>query len=148
MSPPGRPKGECLTAAPKGITMSNEFKGRTGFDRIVHATGHSISGLRLAYGNESAFRQEVWLATLMLPIAFWLGRGWVEVALLAGSVMLVMIVELLNSAVEAVVDRVSYDWHELSKRAKDFGSAAVMLSLLLCGCIWAAALAHRFLGQT
>jgi diacylglycerol kinase (ATP) len=148
MSPPGRPKGECLTAAPKGITMSNEFKGRTGFDRIVHATGHSISGLRLAYGNESAFRQEVWLATLMLPIAFWLGRGWVEVALLAGSVMLVMIVELLNSAVEAVVDRVSYDWHELSKRAKDFGSAAVMLSLLLCGCIWAAALAHSFLGQT
>ena len=148
MSPPGRPKGECRTAAPKGITMSNEFKGRTGFDRIVHATGHSISGLRLAYGNESAFRQEVWLATLMLPIAFWLGRGWVEVALLAGSVMLVMIVELLNSAVEAVVDRVSYDWHELSKRAKDFGSAAVMLSLLLCGCIWTAALAHRFLGQT
>ena len=148
MSPPGRPKGECLTAAPKGITMSNEFKGRTGFDRIVHATGHSISGLRLAYGNESAFRQEVWLATLMLPIAFWLGRGWVEVALLAGSVMLVMIVELLNSAVEAVVDRVSYDWHELSKRAKDFGSAAVMLSLLLCGCIWAAALANSFLGQT
>jgi diacylglycerol kinase (ATP) len=148
MSPPGRPKGECLTAAPKGITMSNEFKGRTGFDRIVHATGHSISGLRLAYGNESAFRQEVWLATLMLPIAFWLGRGWVEVALLAGSVMLVMIVELLNSAVEAVVDRVSYDWHELSKRAKDFGSAAVMLSLLLCGCIWTAALVHRFLEQT
>ena len=148
MSPPGRPKGECRTAAPKGITMSNEFKGRTGFDRIVHATGHSISGLRLAYGNESAFRQEVWLATLMLPIAFWLGRGWVEVALLAGSVMLVMIVELLNSAVEAVVDRVSYDWHELSKRAKDFGSAAVMLSLLLCGCIWTAALVHRFLGQT
>ena len=148
MSPPGRPKGECRTAEPKGITMSNEFKGRTGFDRIVHATGHSISGLRLAYGNESAFRQEVWLATLMLPIAFWLGRGWVEVALLAGSVMLVMIVELLNSAVEAVVDRVSYDWHELSKRAKDFGSAAVMLSLLLCGCIWTAALVHRFLEQT
>jgi diacylglycerol kinase (ATP) len=148
MSPSGRPKGDYRMAEPKGIAMSNEFKGRTGFDRIVHAAGHSISGLRLAYGNESAFRQEVWLATLMLPTAFWLGRGWIEVALLAGSVMLVMIVELLNSAVEAVVDRVSYDWHELSKRAKDFGSAAVMLSLLLCGCIWASALAHRFLGQT
>lgn len=126
--------------------MTNEFKGRTGIDRVIRATGHSISGLRLAYVSESAFRQEVWLAALMLPGAFWLGQGWVQVVLLAGSVLLVMIVELLNSGIEAVVDRVSYDWHELSKRAKDFGSAAVMLSLLLCGGIWAAALAHRFLG--
>jgi diacylglycerol kinase (ATP) len=126
--------------------MSNEFKGRTGIDRIVRATAHSVSGLRLAYASESAFRQEVWLAALMLPAAFWLGRGWVQVALLAGSVLLVMIVELLNSGIEAVVDRVSYDWHELSKRAKDFGSAAVMLSLLLCGGIWAAALAQRLFG--
>jgi diacylglycerol kinase (ATP) len=109
--------------------MSNEFKGRTGVDRIVRAAGHSWSGLRLAYAGESAFRQEFWLAALTLPAAFWLGRDWVQVALLAGSVLLVLIVELLNSGIEAVVDRVSYEWHELSKRAKDLGSAAVMLSL-------------------
>jgi len=126
--------------------MSNEYKGRTGIDRIIRAAGHSASGLRMAYAGESAFRQEFWLAVVMLPAAFWLGRNWEQVALLAGSVLLVMIVELLNSGIEAVVDRVSYDWHELSKRAKDFGSAAVMLSLLMCAGIWAAALAQRFWG--
>ena len=127
--------------------MSNQYKGRTGFDRIVHAAGNSASGLRQAYVGESAFRQEVWLAVVLLPASVWLGRSWEQVALLAGSVLLVMIVELLNSGIEAVVDRVSYDWHELSKHAKDFGSAAVMLSLLLCAGIWAAALAQRFLGS-
>jgi diacylglycerol kinase (ATP) len=126
--------------------MKNQFKGHTGIDRIVRATGHSASGLRLAYASESAFRQEVRLAAVMLPLSLWLGRGWVQVALLAGSVMLVVIVELLNSGIEAAVDRVSFDWHELSKRAKDFGSAAVTLSLLLCAGIWVAALAHRFYG--
>ena len=127
--------------------MTNEFKGRTGIDRIVRAAGHSASGLRLAYAGESAFRQEVWLAALLLPMAFWLGRDWIQTALLAGSVVLVMIVELLNSGIEAVVDRVSYDWHELSKRAKDFGSAAVLLSLVLCAGIWIAALVQRFVGS-
>ncbi len=126
--------------------MSNEFKGRTGIDRIVRAAGHSASGLRLAYTGENAFKQEVWLAAAMLPASLWLGQGWVQVTLLAGSVLLVMIVELLNSGIEAVVDRVSYEWHELSKRAKDLGSAAVMLSLLLCAGIWIAALAQRFWG--
>jgi diacylglycerol kinase (ATP) len=126
--------------------MTNEFKGRTGIDRIIRAAGHSASGLRLAYASESAFRQEFWLAIVMLPASFWLGEGLVQVSLLAGSVLLVLIVELLNSGIEAVVDRVSYDWHELSKRAKDFGSAAVMLSLLLCGGIWVAALVERFFG--
>ena len=112
----------------------------------MQASRHSASGLRLAYCHESAFRQEVWLAVLMLPASLWLGRNWIEVALLAGSVLLVLVVELLNSAVEAAVDRISYDWHELSKRAKDFGSAAVALALLLCGAIWTAALAERWLG--
>jgi diacylglycerol kinase (ATP) len=126
--------------------MSNAFKGRTGIDRILRATGHSASGLRLAYAGESAFRQEVWLAIVLLPLSFWLGDDWTQVALLAGSVLLVMIVELLNSGIEAVVDRVSYEWHELSKRAKDLGSAAVMLSLLLCAGIWIAALSQRFWG--
>jgi diacylglycerol kinase (ATP) len=127
--------------------MSNEFKGRTGVDRIVRAAGHSWSGLRLAYAGESAFRQEIWLAALALPAAFWLGRDWLQVALLAGSVLLVLIVELLNSGIEAVVDRVSYEWHELSKRAKDLGSAAVMLSLLLCAGTWAGALWQRWQGS-
>lgn len=124
--------------------MTNEFKGHTGVDRVVRAFFNSLSGLRLAYSGESAFRQEVWLAVPLLPLAFWLGRDWTQVALLAGSVLLVLIVELLNSGIEAVVDRVSYEWHELSKRAKDFGSAAVLLSLLLCAGIWGAALLQRF----
>lgn len=120
--------------------MSNPHKGRTGLDRIVHAAGYSLSGLRLAYRGESAFRQETWLAVVLLPASVWLGRNWVEVALLAGSVLLVMIVELLNSAVEAAVDRVGYELHDLSARAKDIASAAVLLSLLLCAGIWLAAL--------
>ena len=127
--------------------MSNPHKGRTGIERIVRATGYSVAGVTAAYRGESAFRQEFWLAALMLPAAFWLGRNWVEVALLAGSVLLVLIVELLNSAIEAAIDRISFELHELSKRAKDFASAAVMLSLLLCAAIWAAALWQRFAVQ-
>lgn len=123
--------------------MSNPYKGRTGLDRVRRATGYSLSGLRIAYRGESAFRQEVWLAALMLPLAFWLGRGWTEVALLAGSVWLVLIVELLNSGIEAAIDRVSFELHDLSKRAKDLASAAVFLSLLLCGGIWVTALWQR-----
>ncbi len=126
--------------------MSNPHKGRTGIDRVVRATGYSMSGLATAYRGESAFRQEFWLSVLMIPAAFWLGRNWVEVALLAGSVLLVLIVELLNSGIEAAIDRVSFEIHDLSKRAKDLASAAVFLSLLLCACIWLAALWHRFGG--
>jgi len=116
-----------------------------GLERIVRAAGYSADGLRAAYRGERAFRLEAWLALLMLPAAVWLGRGWVEVALLAGTVLLVMIIELVNSAVEAVVDRVSLDRHALSKRAKDMGSAAVFLALLLCGGVWSAALWQRFI---
>ncbi len=124
--------------------MTNPHKGRTGVERIVRATGYSIEGLATAYRGESAFRQETWLAVLMLPVAFWLGRNWVEVALLAGSVMLVLIVELLNSGIESAIDRVSFEMHELSKRAKDLASAAVFLSLLLCAGIWLGAVWQRF----
>lgn len=124
--------------------MNNPHKGRTGLDRIAHATTYSADGLRTAYRFESAFRQEVWLAVVMLPASLWVGRTWPEVALLAGSVLLVLIVELLNSGVEAVVDRVSFEIHDLSKRAKDYGSAAVMLALLLCAGIWLAALWSRW----
>ena len=113
-------------------------------DRVVRAAGHSMDGLRVAYREENAFRQEVWLAALMLPLAVWLGHGWIEVTLLAGSVWLVLIVELLNSGIESAIDRVSFELHELSRRAKDLASAAVLLSLLMCGAIWAAALWRRF----
>jgi diacylglycerol kinase (ATP) len=125
--------------------MTNEHKGRTGIDRIVHAARNSANGLHAAYTGESAFRQETWLALFMLPAAFWLGRNAIEIALLAGTVMLVLIVELLNSAIEAVVDRVSFEWHDLSKRAKDIASAAVLLSLLLCAGMWLTVIAQRFM---
>lgn len=126
--------------------MDNPHKGRTGLVRVMHATRYSLDGLRTAYLGESAFRQEAWLAALMVPAAWWLGRSWVEVALLAGSVMLVLIVELLNSGIETAIDRVSFELHHLSKRAKDLGSAAVFLSVLTCSGIWMAALYHRFVG--
>ena len=125
--------------------MTNPYKGRTGIDRMVRATRYSIDGLRGAYRAESAFRQEFWASVVMLPAAFFVGRNWIEVTLLAGSVLLVLIVELLNSGIEAAIDRVSYELHDLSKQAKDVASAAVMLSLLLCGGVWAAALWHRFI---
>lgn len=124
--------------------MNNPYKGRTGMDRVIHAAGYSVAGLREAYASESAFRQEVWLAALLLPAAVWLGQGWVEVALLAGTVWLVLITELLNSGLEAAIDRISFEHHDLSRRAKDIGSAAVFLSLVLCGGVWAAALWQRF----
>jgi diacylglycerol kinase (ATP) len=124
--------------------MSNPYKGRTGLDRIVRAAGYSIAGLKAAYQGENAFRQECWAAIVLVPSAFWLGRSWVEMALLFGSVLLVMIVELLNSGIEAAIDRVSFELHDLSKRAKDLASAAVMLSLVLCSGIWLAALWARF----
>jgi diacylglycerol kinase (ATP) len=111
---------------------------RTGLDRIIHAAGYSLAGLKAGW-SESAFRQEAMLAVVMLPAALWLGRTWLECAMLIATLMLVLIVELLNTAVECVVDRIGPEWHELSKLAKDFGSAAVLLALLLCGGIWAVA---------
>lgn len=123
--------------------MTNPHKRRRGLQRLRHALGYSLAGLRAAYRGEASFREEVLLALVMLPAAFWLGRGWVETALLAGSVMLVLVVELLNSAMEAAVDRISLERDELARRAKDMGSAAVLLSLLLCGAVWCAALWHR-----
>ncbi|MDO9400915.1 MAG: diacylglycerol kinase [Polaromonas sp.] len=121
----------------------NPQKGRSGFSRVFHATLISLNGLRAGWG-EPAFRQEAIAAIVLVPFAFWLGRSWVETALLAGSVLLVMIVELLNTAVEAAIDRIGPEWHDLSKRAKDMGSAAVLLALVLAGGIWATALWQRF----
>lgn len=117
-------------------------KRRRGLQRLWHALGYSMTGLRAGW-QESAFRQEAMAALVLLPLACWLGRTWVETALLAGSVVMVMVVELLNSGIESAIDRIGPEWHELSKRAKDMGSAAVLLSLLVCGGIWLAALWSR-----
>ena len=123
----------------------NPQKSRKGLERVFHATLISVQGLRAGW-SEPAFRQEAILAIVLVPVSFWLGRSWVEVSMLAGTVVLVMIVELLNTAVEAAIDRIGPEWHDLSKRAKDMGSAAVLLSLLLCSGTWLAALWQRFLG--
>jgi len=122
----------------------NPQKSRTGLNRILHAGGYSLQGLRAGW-QETAFRQEALLSFVLVPLAFWLGQSWLETALLAGSVLLVMIVELLNTGIECAIDRISPEWHDLSKRAKDTGSAAVLLSLLLCTGIWLAALWNQFI---
>jgi len=121
----------------------NPQKTRRGLHRLWHATGYSLQGLRTAWG-ETAFRQEAIAAMVLLPASAWLGRTWVETALLAGTVVLLMVVELLNTGIEAAIDRIGPEWHDLSKRAKDVGSAAVLLSLLLCAGVWVAALFQRF----
>lgn len=119
--------------------------GRRGLARIVRATGYSINGLRAAFRCEAAFRQELLLFVVLAPLAVWLGETGVEQALLTGSLFLVLITELLNSAVEAVVDRVDSNWHELCGRAKDVASAAVMLSLINVLVVWALVLGPRLL---
>jgi diacylglycerol kinase (ATP) len=122
---------------------SNPQKSRTGLNRIWHALGYSLSGLRAAW-DEKAFRQEALASIVLLPLAFWFGQSWVEIALLVGAVILVMVVELLNTGIESAIDRIGPEWHELAKRAKDMGSAAVLLSVLLCIGVWTAALLPHF----
>lgn len=110
--------------------------GNTGILRVIKAAGYSWQGLKAAWCHEAAFRQEVVLTLLLTPLACWLAESTIELALLIGSLLLVLMVELLNSAVEAAVDRVSGDHHELSGRAKDIGSAAVFMSLVNAAVIW------------
>ena len=117
----------------------NPHKRRTGLNRLLHALNHSLQGLQQAC-SEKAFRQELLLSALLIPLAFVIGQNWVETALLGGSVVLVLMVEILNTGIEAAIDRIGPEWHELSKRAKDMGSAAVLLALVLCAGIWLAAL--------
>jgi diacylglycerol kinase (ATP) len=123
---------------------AEEFKGKKGLVRLWNATGYSRDGIVAAWKNEAAFREEVLLAIVIIPLGLWLGQTGVERALLVGSIFLVLIVEILNSAVEAVVDRASPDKHELAKRAKDMGSAAVLLSLINAAAVWACVLWPRF----
>lgn len=118
----------------------------TGWRHLVHSTHYSLKGFKAAFLNESAFRQELLLCALLLPFAWWIGRTPVEWILLVGSCFLVLIVELLNSAVETAVDRIGPEHHVLSGRAKDIGSAAVMLSLAMAGMTWGLLLWQRVMG--
>ena len=108
----------------------------TGFTRIIKATGYSWKGLRAAYRHEAAFRQETWLCVVMIPLGLYLGDNGIEKALLVSSVILLPLVEILNSALEAVVDRFGEEQHELSGRAKDMASAAVALAIILVAAVW------------
>jgi diacylglycerol kinase (ATP) len=116
--------------------MESPHKGKTGLRRLINATRYSLSGLAEAARHEDAFRQELILAAVLVPLGLWLGSNGIERALLAGSVLAVLVVELLNSAVEAAVDRISLENHRLAKRAKDMGSAAVMMSLASAAAVW------------
>ena len=120
--------------------MSNAA-GRSGLGRLIDATRWSLLGLSAALRHEAAFRQEALCAAVLIPLGLWLGDNGVERAMLAGSVLLVLVVELLNSAIEAAVDRISSEPHELAGRAKDLGSAAVMVSLVTCAAVWLLVLA-------
>lgn len=122
---------------------ANPQKSRTGLQRIFYAAGYSLEGLRAGW-SETAFRQEALVSVALLPAAFWVGQGWLEISFLIATVVLVLITELLNTGIETAIDRTGVEWHALSKRAKDIGSAAVLLSLLLCAGVWFSALYARF----
>lgn len=115
------------------MTTTNKNKG---LRRLVLASGYSVKGLRVAWSHEAAFRQELLLATVLIPIALWLDFSLLERLLLIAVVVLVLVVELLNSAVEAAIDRIGPEFHQLSGQAKDLGSAAVLLCLLLTAVVW------------
>jgi diacylglycerol kinase (ATP) len=113
-----------------------EKKKRTGWQRLWAATGYSIQGLKAAWNNETAFRQEVVLVLVMAPVACWMGTTMTQRAALIFSLLLVLIVELLNSAIEATVDRIGTEYHELAGRAKNMGSAAVLVALIVATGVW------------
>jgi diacylglycerol kinase (ATP) len=116
--------------------MERPHKGKTGVERMISAIGYSLSGLAQATKHEGSFRLELILAAMLVPIGLWAGATGIAKALLVGSVLLVLVVELLNSAVEATVDRISLEEHPLAKRAKDLGSAAVMVALANSAVVW------------
>ena len=109
----------------------------TGLTHLIKSTGYSLKGLKSAVKYETAFRHELFLGILLVPLAFWLAEGKIELILMIGSYLLVLMVELLNSAIESIVDRVGTEYHELSGRAKDQGSAAVFVALVNCALVWA-----------
>jgi diacylglycerol kinase (ATP) len=121
----------------------NLQKQRRGLDRVVHAFGYSVQGLQAAM-HEPAFKQEAYLAFVLIPLSFFLGNNWIEISLLSGTVIFVLTVELFNTGLESAIDRVGPQWHDLSKRCKDLGSAAVLLSILFCMGVWLTALVLKF----
>lgn len=143
MSEPAPFSTAASASSPANHETVNPQKSRKGLNRVIHALGYSLAGLRAGW-YETAFRQEAIASVVLLPAAFWLGHNWIETVLLAGTVILIMIVELLNTGIETAIDRIGPEWHDLSKRAKDMGSAAVLLSLLLCAGTWGLALYARF----
>jgi diacylglycerol kinase (ATP) len=143
MKPESRVNSPAPTPSPSSAD-SRALKGRRGLQRVLNATRYSIDGLRAAWSHEDAFRQEVILAAIMIPVAVLLPLTLVDKILLVAVVVLVLIVELLNTGIEAAIDRDSLQIDPLGKRAKDYGSAAVMLALLLAGGTWAAILLARF----
>jgi len=116
--------------------MKSPYKGKTGIKRLANAFTYSVAGSLAAFKHEDAFRQEVILSTILIPLAIYLGQTVIEQALMITSILLIIIVELLNSSVEATVDRISVKRHKLSKRAKDIGSAAVFFSLVNAAVVW------------
>ena len=130
------------------MSTDSPFKGTTGLTRIRRALLNTLAGLAEAWRHESSFRQEVALAAILIPIACWVPVAAVERALLVAVVLLVLIVELLNSSVETAIDRISFEQHPLSKRAKDIGSAAVFVALVLCVAVWAIILTPAILART
>ncbi|MEO7387738.1 MAG: diacylglycerol kinase [Gammaproteobacteria bacterium] len=119
-------------------------QGKRGLRRLLDAAGYSAAGLAVAWRGEEAFRQEAVLAIVLVPLALWLGQSGMERLMLVASWLVVMIVEVLNTAIEATVDRISDEHHRLSGQAKDLGSAAVFLSLLLAALVWGTAAWQRF----
>ena len=122
--------------------MESPHKGKTGLVRLKNALGYSLAGFRAAYKHEDAFRQELHLAIVLIPLALWLPASHIGKALMVGSVLLVIIVELINSAIEATVDRISLENHDLAKRAKDIGSSAVLVSLVNVIIVWGLVLTY------
>jgi diacylglycerol kinase (ATP) len=116
--------------------MKSPYKGKTGIRRLVNAFGYSIAGTLAAFKHEDAFRQEVILSTILTPVAIYYGEAAIDQALMISCLLLIIIVELLNSSIEATVDRISVKHHKLAKRAKDIGSAAVFFSLINAAVIW------------
>jgi len=131
-----RPESGAMPGASRQHPTESPFKGKTGIVRIVHAFVNSCAGLSDAWRHESAFRQETLLAVILIPAAFWVPVTAAERSLLIATVLLVMIVELLNTGVEVAIDRISFEHNSLSKRAKDIGSAAVFIALVLMAVVW------------
>ncbi len=124
----------------------SSYKSKGGFGRLFKALRYSAQGLAAAFRHEAAFRQELLLVVVLIPVALWIGRSIGEMLLLIGALFFILIVELLNSALEALADTITLEHHPMIGRAKDLGSAAVMLSILFCALVWLSVIGAHILG--